>query len=57
MDKEGNEFEVENLMKIIREYSDKKATEILEEITSAVKKHSTDYIQSDDITLIVVKVL
>lgn len=57
MDADSNEFEEENLKKNIIDNHTKSAKEIMDAITSAVKEHSSGYYQSDDITIIVVKVL
>ncbi|MFC1724495.1 SpoIIE family protein phosphatase [candidate division KSB1 bacterium] len=57
MNHEQEEFEEENLKKVIIENHTKSADDLLIEITSTVEKHASGNVQSDDITLILVKVL
>lgn len=56
MNKKGEEFSDERLEKLAISLTDKNANDILQEIKYDVQKFSKDTVQSDDITLIVLKV-
>ncbi len=56
MNKAGEEFSDEKLEKIAKETSNKSAQEILKSIKKEVQNFSSGTIQSDDITLIVIKI-
>jgi sigma-B regulation protein RsbU (phosphoserine phosphatase) len=56
MDKNGNEFSDEKLEEIALKLSDQNVSEIIETIKTSVNKFAAGTVQSDDITLMVVKV-
>ena len=56
MNKEGQEFSDEKLEELVLKYSDLNASEISEIIRNSVQEHAFGTVQSDDITLLVVKV-
>jgi phosphoserine phosphatase RsbU/P len=56
MDKNGNEFSDERLEELILKSSDLTVSEIIENIKKSVNEFAAGTIQSDDITLLVVKV-
>ena len=57
MDKEGNEYGEDRLEKVARESLKLPPDAILSNIVSSVKEHARDTVQSDDITMIVIKAI
>jgi sigma-B regulation protein RsbU (phosphoserine phosphatase) len=56
MDENENEFGEDNVAKILADYRTLEAASIIEKITDAVKEFVKDNPQSDDITLVAIKV-
>ena len=57
MNADGEELGEEHIERIVTQYGDKSAQVLLSEIVERVKKHSKNVPQSDDITLLVAKVV
>lgn len=57
MDADGKEFSEEALETVIKKNVHLSAQEIIREVRLAVEKHTQDTPQSDDITLLILKVL
>lgn len=56
VNKAGNEYGLESLMKIAKENSDKSASELLDKITNDVKMFTGKAHQHDDMTMVILKV-
>jgi len=56
MNKDGEEFSDEKLEELALKYSDLNSSEVCEIIKNAVQEHAAGTVQSDDITLLIVKV-
>jgi phosphoserine phosphatase RsbU/P len=56
MDKNGNEFSDEKLEELALKSADQSVTEIIEKIKASVNEFAAGTVQSDDITMMVVKV-
>jgi len=56
MNKQGEEYSDEKLEELVLKYSGLNASEVCEIIKNSVQDHATGTVQSDDITLLIVKV-